>query len=236
MGSDYLKRKALAAAFPYTIPILAGYLFLGMTYGVYMSASGFNFILSGLISLTVYAGSMQFVAVNLLLGAFDPLQAFTLTLMINCRHLFYGVSLLDRYKGAGLKKPYMIFGMSDETFSVNCSAVVPVGVDRGWFVFFVTLLNQIYWVAGTVVGGIFGAFIPFTADGLDFVMCAMFTVIFLEQILGERDHVPSALGLGISLLALVLFGKDGFVLPALCALVLLLTLYRRRYEKGGGEK
>lgn len=226
-----MKLKALKAAIPYTIPILTGYLFLGMTYGVLMSASGFNLIYSVLISLTVYAGSMQFVAVNLLLGAFDPLNAFVITLMLNCRHLFYGVSLLDKYKGTGLKKLYMIFGLTDESFSVICSAEAPEGIDRGWFMFFLTLLNQIYWVSGTAIGGIFGTFIPFSAEGLDFVMTAMFTVIYLEQILKEKDHVPSLLGVTVSLLALIFLGKDSFIIPALCAIVALLTLYRGRYEK-----
>ncbi len=235
-GSDCLKLKALRAAFPHTIPILTGFLFLGMTYGVFMRVSGFNFIYSGLISLTVFAGSMQFVAVNLLLGAFDPLQALVMTLMINGRHLFYGISLLEKYRGLGFKKIYMIFGLCDESFSVNCSAEAPEGVDPGWFMFFVTLLNQMYWVAGTVLGGIFGAFIPFSTEGLDFVMTAMFAVIFLEQLLKERDHVPSFIGVGVSVLALALFGADGFIIPALCAVVVLLTLYRGRYEKGGEEK
>ena len=231
-----MKLKALRAAFPHTIPILTGFLFLGMTYGVFMRVSGFGVLFSALVSLTVFAGSMQFVAVNLLLGAFEPLQAIVMTLVINARHLFYGVSLLSKYKDVGAKKIYMIFGLCDESFSVNCSAEPPAGVDSGWFMFFVTLLNQIYWVAGTVLGGIFGAFIPFSTEGLDFVMTAMFVVIFLEQILKEKDHVPSLMGCAVSVLALIAFGSDGFIIPALCVIVLLLTLYRGRHEKGGGAK
>lgn len=231
-----MKLKALRAAFPHTVPILTGFLFLGMTYGVFMKVSGFSVFFSAMVSLTVYAGSMQFVAVNLLLGVFDPLQAIVMTLVINARHLFYGVSLLDKYKGLGWKKPYMIFGLTDESFSVNCSAEPPEGVDRGWFMFFVTLLNQIYWVTATVLGGIFGSFIPFSTEGLDFVMTAMFTVIFLEQILKEKDHVPSIMGCSVSVLALIAFGSDGFIIPALLAIVLLLTLYRGRSERGGDVK
>lgn len=233
MGSDRLKLKALRAAFPHTIPILTVFLFLGMTYGVFMNVSGFNFIYSGLISLTVFAGSMQFVAVNLLLGAFDPMQALVMTLMINGRHLFYGVSLLEKYRGIGLKKLYMIFGLCDESFSINCSAEIPEGVDRGWFMFFVTLLNQMYWVAGTVLGGIFGSFVPFSTEGLDFVMTAMFAVILIEQLLNEKDHVPSLGGLVISVIALTFFGQDSFIIPALLAIVVFLTAYRGRYEKRG---
>ncbi len=231
-----MKIKALRAAFPHTVPILTGFLFLGMTYGVFMSASGFNFVYSGLVSLTVYAGSVQFVAVNLLLGAFDPIQALILTLMINGRHIFYGVGLLDKYRNLGIRLPYMIFGLTDETFSVNCSAEIPRDVDAGWFMFFVTLLNQIYWVAGSVLGGLFGEIVKIPSTGLEFVMTAMFTVIFIEQLLKEKDHTPSVMGVGVSLLSLVLFGSDGFIIPALCAVVILLLLYRRRYEKGGYEK
>lgn len=138
-------RKALRCAFPHTIPIFAGFCFLGMTYGVYMNVSGFSFWYPMLMSMTVFAGSMEFVAVNLLLGAFDPLQALVITLTINARHLFYGISMLDKFRGLGWKKPYLIFGLCDETFSINYTADVPDGMDRGWFMFFVTLLNQCYW-------------------------------------------------------------------------------------------
>lgn len=230
-----MKRKALRAAFPHTLPILAGFLFLGMTYGIYMNVSGFSFVYPLLMSMTIFAGSVEFVAVNLLLGAFDPLQALVMTLVINARHLFYGISMLDRYSGTGLKKLYLIFGMCDESFSINCTAEIPEDVDRGWFMFFVTMLNQIYWVTGATLGGIFGSLISFSTEGLDFVMTAMFVVIFLEQWLKEKDHVPSIMGAAISLLALAAFGSDGFIIPALLAVIVSLTLYRGRYEKGGHE-
>lgn len=136
-----MKRKAWKAAFPYTIPIFAGFWFLGMTYGIYMHVSGFSFWYPMLMSLTIFAGSAEFVAVNLLLGAFNPLQALVMTLMLNARHLFYGISMLDKFKGTGWKKFYLIFGMCDESFSINYTADIPADVDRGWFMFFVTLLN-----------------------------------------------------------------------------------------------
>ncbi len=142
-------KKAMRAAIPHTLPIYAGFWFLGLTYGIYMNACGFSFWYPMLMSLTIFAGSMEFVAVNLLMGAFDPLQAFAMTLMINARHLFYGLSMLDKYKGTGLKKPYLIFGMCDESFSINYTAKIPAGVDKGWFMFFVTLLNHIYWFSGS---------------------------------------------------------------------------------------
>ena len=141
-------RKSFRCAFPHTIPIFAGFLFLGMTYGIYMQVSGFSFWYPCLMSLTIFAGSVEFITVNLLLGAFNPLQALALTLMINARHLFYGISMLDRYKGTGWKKPYLIFGMCDESFSINYTADIPADVDRGWFMFFVTFLNHLYWFSG----------------------------------------------------------------------------------------
>ena len=224
---------ALKAAFPYTIPIFAGFTFLGLTYGIYMNVSGFSFWYPMLMSLTVFAGSMEFVAVNLLLGAFNPLQALAMTLMLNARHLFYGIAMLDKYRGTGWKKFYLIFGMCDESFSINCTAEVPEGVDRGWFMFFVTLLNQLYWVSGATLGGIFGSLIHFNTEGLDFVMTAMFVVIFLEQWLKEKNHVSSLLGLGLSALCLAAFGPDRFMIPAMAAILGVLLLLRKPMEKGG---
>lgn len=228
--------KAFRAAFPHTIPIFAGFWFLGMTYGIYMNVSGFSFWYPMLMSLTIFAGSMEFVAVNLLLGAFNPLQALAMTLMINARHLFYGISMLDKYGKCGWKKIYLIFGLCDESFSINYTAKVPEGVDRGWFMFFVTMLNQIYWFTGSTMGGIFGSLIRFDTKGLDFVMTAMFVVIFLEQWLKEKRHESALLGLGISLFSLILFGADNFIIPAMLAILAVLTLLRRGLEEGGEEK
>lgn len=227
-------KKALFAAFPNTIPILAGFLFLGMTYGIYMNVSGFSFWYPCLMSLTIFAGSVEFVAVNLLLGAFHPIQALAMTLMLNARHLFYGISMLDRFRGLGLKKIYLIFGMCDETFSINYTAEIPPDVDRGWFMFFVTLLNHLYWFAGATLGGIFGSFITFNTEGLDFVMTAMFVVIFLEQWLKEERHESSLLGIGLSVLSLIAFGADGFLIPAMLSILAVLTLLRRPLEKTKG--
>lgn len=227
--------KFLKAAFPHTVPILAGFLFLGMTYGIYMNVSGFNFVYPMLMSMTIFAGSVEFVTVNLLLGSFDPVQAFVMALMLNARHIFYGISMLDKFKGTGLKKIYLIFGMCDETFSVNYTADIPKDVDRGWFMFFVTLLNQIYWVAGATLGGIFGSFITFDTKGLEFVMTAMFVVIFLEQWLKDKNHIPALIGLGLSVLSLAVFGSSNFMLPAMFAILAALTILRKPFEKKGGE-
>ena len=224
-------RLAAKAAFPYTIPIFAGFWFLGLTYGIYMNVSGFSFWYPMLMSLTIFAGSIEFVTVNLLLGSFNPIQALAVTLMINARHLFYGISMLDRYRGTGWKKPYLIFGMCDESFSINCSAQIPEGVDRGWFMFFVTLFNHLYWFTGSTLGGIFGSFLSFNTKGLDFVMTAMFVVIFLENWLNEQEHTSSLLGLGISLICLLAFGAARFLIPAMLGILAVLTLLRYSPER-----
>ena len=224
-------KKAFKAAFPYTIPIFAGFWFLGMTYGIYMNVSGFSFLYPMLMSITIFAGSMEFITVDLLLGSFNPVQAFLMTLMINARHLFYGISMLDKFRGTGLKKLYLTFGMRDESFSINYTAKIPPDVDRGWFMFFVTLLNHFYWFSGSTLGGIFGSLIHFNTEGLDFVMTAMFTVIFLEQWLKDRQHISALLGLGISLLCLWIFGADNFIIPSMAAMLMMLTLLRKPVEK-----
>ena len=224
-------KKAFKAAFPYTIPIFAGFWFLGLTYGIYMNVSGFSFLYPMLMSITIFAGSMEFITANMLLGSFNPVQAFLMTLMINARHLFYGISMLDRFRGTGLKKLYLIFGMCDETFSINYTAQIPPDVDRGWFMFFVTLLNHFYWFSGSALGGIFGSFIHFDTEGLDFVMTAMFVVIFMEQWLKDKQHISALLGLGISILCLLIFGADNFIIPSMAAMLLMLIGMRKPIER-----
>lgn len=226
-------KRSFLAAFPYTIPILAGFLFLGITYGIYMNVSGFSFIYPMLTSMVVFAGSAEFILVNMLLGVFDPIQTFLMILMINARHLFYGLSLLEKYKGTGIKKLYLIFGMCDESFSINCSVDIPEDADKGWFMFFVTLLNHTYWVTGATLGGIFGSFISFNTEGLDFVMTAMFVVIFLEQLLKEKNHISSATGIILSVVSLLIFGPDKFIIPAMVMISAALMLLKKPLEKGG---
>lgn len=228
--------SALKAAFPHTIPIFAGFWFLGLTYGIYMNVSGFSFWYPILMSLTIFAGSVEFVAVNMLLGAFNPLQAFIMTIMINARHLFYGISMLDKYKGTGWKKFYLIFGMCDESFSINYTADIPKDVDKSWFMFFVTLLNHFYWFSGATIGGIVGSVISFNTEGLDFVMTAMFVVIFMEQWLKDKEHTSALIGIGTSLICLLIFGADNFIIPAMIAILGILTLLRLPIEKGGIKK
>lgn len=229
-------KRAFKAAFPYTVPIFAGFWFLGITYGVYMNVSGFPFWYPMIMSIAIFAGSMEFVAANMLLGAFNPVQAFFMTLMINARHLFYGISMLDKFKGTGIKKYYLIYGMCDETFSINYSADIPGDVDRGLFMFFVTLLNQLYWVTGATLGGIFGSLMKFSTEGLDFAMTAMFAVIFTDSWIKEKNHTSSILGLALSALSLIIFGAENFIIPAMAAILAVLTALRGTLEKGGAAE
>ena len=228
-----MKTKAFKTALPYTLPICVGFLFLGMSYGFLMRSKGFSVGYPLFMSMFIFAGSMEFVTANLLLSAFSPVAAFFLALMVNARHLFYGLSMLEKYKNIGWKKPYLIFGMCDESFSINYTADIPESVDKGWFMFFVTLLNQFYWFFGSTLGGVLGSFIHFNTEGLDFVLTALFVVIFLEQWLKDKDHTSSILGIVLSLLCLIAFGADDFMIPSMIAIAGVLTLLRKPLEKGG---
>lgn len=229
-------KKAFLEAFPKTLPIMAGFLFLGASYGIYMRASGFSFIYPLIMSIVIFGGSLEFVCVSMLLSSFAPLQTFLMALMIQARHLFYGISMLEKYKGTGLKKPYLIFGMCDESFSINCSATFREGVDKGLAMFFVTLLNQCYWITGATLGGILGSLLTFNTKGIEFVMTAMFVVIFLENWLKENKHYSSLIGVSASIVCLILFGKDSFIIPTMASIILLLTLFKKPIEKGAEIK
>ena len=234
MVGNRIRLKALRAAFPHTLPIFAGFWFLGLAYGIYMNVSGFSFIYPMLMSLTIFGGSLEFVAVTMLLAPFAPVQTFVMTLLIQARHLFYGISMLDRFKGLGWKRFYLIFGMCDETFSINYTAEIPEDVDRGWFMFFVTLLNHMYWFTGATVGGVVGSLLQFNTEGLDFVMTAMFVVIFMEQWMKERKHYTALIGLGSTLACRLLFGADSFMIPTMGCILALLALLRGPIERAGG--
>lgn len=225
-----MRRKALKAAFPHTLPILTGFAFLGLAYGIYMNTSGFPFYYPMLMSMLIFGGSLEFIAVEMLLGPFAPLQVFIMALLIQARHLFYGLSMLEKYKGMGWKKFFLIFGMCDETFSINYTAEAPEGVDKGWFLFFITLLDYLYWTVSATIGGLIGSLLKFDTSGINFVMTAMFVVIFLDQWLKEKNHVFSIIGLSVSALCLICFGPDSFMIPTMLIILSLLTLLRPRLE------
>ncbi|QEH67368.1 AzlC family ABC transporter permease [Cellulosilyticum sp. ST5] len=224
------KKKALKAAIPHTIPVLAGFIFLGIAYGVLMASKGYGALWSFLMSTIAFCGSMQFVAITLLTSTFAPVQTFILTLLVNARHLFYGISMLKKYRGVGRLKPFLIFMMCDETFSVNYSVQVPEGVDKGWFYFFISFLNYSYWALGSVLGGLLGNFITFNTEGLDFSLTALFVVIFLDQWKERKNRVPALLGVGAASISLVIFGPSDFIIPAMILILASLTLLRRKLD------
>lgn len=229
--SKNIKKEALKAAFPVTIPVLTGYIFLGMGYGVLMNSIGYGLGWTVLMSLLIFAGSIQYIAIALLTSAFNPFYTLMLTLMVNARHLFYGISMLERFKGKGLIKPYLVFGLTDETFSLLSAVDPPEGVSGKWFQFIVTLLNHVYWVTGSILGNILGSMISFNTKGLDFVLTALFTVIFIDQWRSTKNHIPALVGVGSTLLCLLTFGRDNFMIPAMVLILLLLTLLRNRIDK-----
>lgn len=233
MTKGHVCWRALLAAFPYTTPILAGFAFLGFAYGVYMNVMGFPFYYPFLLALVIFGGSLEFVAVSLLLAPFAPLATFLLALLIQARHLFYGLSLFDTYRGLGWKRFFLIYGLCDETFSIVFTAKrrLPRDVDRGWFMLWITWLNEGYWVLSALLGGLIGGMLPFDTTGLGFVMTAMFVVIFLEQWLHESCHATAMLGILAAGGCLALFGAQSFMVPAMVIILLALLLARRPLEQ-----
>lgn len=221
----------MKAAFPHTVPVMMGYLFLGFAFGVLMQSKGFSFIWAVLMSLLIYAGSMQFVAINFLTGGTGIISIIMLTLMVNIRHVFYGLAMLTKFRDIGKKKPYLIFALTDETFSLLCSAEPPQNVNKNWFLFWIAFLDQIYWITGTALGGILGSILPFNTKGIDFAMTALFVVIFVEQWKSSKNHIPALTGLIGSALCLAIFGASNFILPAMILIVIIMTVCRGRLEE-----
>lgn len=224
----HLKLQALRAALPHTLPVLTGYAFLGLAYGILMNSKGYGLIWTLLMSVLVFAGSAQYVAITALTTTFNPVAALLITLMVNARHLFYGISTLGIYRDLGRLKPYLIFGLTDETFSIVCSAQPPAGISRRWFYFFVTLLDHAYWVLGSVAGALLGNVLKFNTKGLDFVLTALFVVILVSQWQSQKNHLPALIGIGASFAMLLVFGPGQFIIPAMGLILLLLAVLRQK--------
>lgn len=222
--------KAFKKAFPHTIPVLTGYLFIGIAFGVMYAEKGYSFLWAMLMSIMVYAGSAQYLAVNFFVPGISFVQVVFLTFMVNVRHIFYGISLLERFNKMGKARWYMIFGLTDETYSLLTTTKIPEGVDESKFLFAITLLNHFYWVAGSVVGGIAGSLLPINSEGIDFAMTALFVVIFVEQWMEKKNRIPEVVGVAAALGSLWLFGADSFVLPAMLAIVLILFVGRKKLD------
>lgn len=224
-------KAAFKAAFPHTLPVLTGYMFIGIAFGVMFADKGYNFLWAGLMSLLVYAGSGQYLAVNFFDPSVSLLQVIFLAFMVNVRHIFYGLSLLDKFKMSGKKKPYMIFSLTDETYSLYFLTKTPQGVDEGKFLFAIAILDQSYWVIGSIIGGVAGTLIPFDSTGIDFAMTALFIVIFVEQWLQKKNRFPAIVGIVASLISLLIFGKDSFILSSMIIIMIVLLSNHRIEDK-----
>lgn len=224
-------KRTLKKAFKDSLPILAGYLALGIGFGVLLHSKGYSFWWALLMSCTIYAGAGQYAAVDLLSSGASLITTAVMTLIINARHFFYGFSLLDKYKGTGKAKPYMIFALTDETYSLVCTAKIPEGVDEKKYYFFLSLLDQLYWITGCTIGALLGTFIPFDSTGIDFAMTALFVVIFVEQWLSTKEHLPAILGAVTTLVCLFIFGAQYFIIPSMAFIAVELVFFRKRLEK-----
>lgn len=226
-----MNRKAIKAAFPKTIPVMLGYVFMGAAFGILLSNKGYGFWWSSISALLVYCGSMQFVMIDLLSDKFDILSAVIMTIAVNARHLFYGLSLIDKYKDLGVYKIYAIFGLTDETYSLVCSSFVPDSVSKNRFYFFTTLLNHIYWITGCTLGGIAGELFSFNTKGIDFVMTALFVVIFVEQLENQKNHLSAIIGVVGTVICLLIFGSDFFLIPSMAIILISLSAVKKPLEK-----
>ena len=225
-----MKTKIVKKAFLKTLPVMAGYIVLGVGFGILLRSAGFGAGYALAMSLIIYAGSMQYVGVGLLSGGASVLSAILTAAMVNARHLFYSISMIEPYRDAGKYKPYMIFALTDETYSLLCDGTAPEKVDPNRYRFLVSLFNHCYWVTGSVLGSLLGAVLPFSTAGIEFSMTALFIASFTEQWLSTRDHIPALAGLLSTLLCLILFGSERFLIPAMLLMTLALSLLRRKEE------
>lgn len=223
-------KSILKKAFMATLPIMAGYLVLGLGFGIILKSKGYGAIWAFAMSTVIYAGSMQYLAIDLICGGAGLLTTALTTLMVNARHLFYGISMVDKYKNAGKAKPYLIYALSDETYSLVCVDMDMEEGERNKFCLFVTALDQFYWVLGSVLGSLLGAVIKFNTEGMDFALTALFVTVFVEQWLSTKDHAAALVGVAASVICLVIFGSGSFLIPSMVAITLALTLMRKREE------
>lgn len=226
-------RRILRPAFLATLPVMAGYLILGFGFGIIMNANDYSISLTAAMSVLIYAGSMQYMAIGLMTGGASLITTALTTLMVNLRHLFYGISMLDQYRDAGRQKPYLIFALTDETYSLVCTDLPEIAPEyRTHYRFLVSLFNHLYWIFGSVAGAVAGSLIQFNSQGIDFALTALFLTVFTEQWLSAKKHGPALTGIAASVVSLLIFGKENFLIPAMLIIALTLCLYK---EDNGHE-
>ena len=222
-----MHKKALKTVFLDTVPVMTGYLFLGISFGILLQEAGYGLPWAFSMALFMYAGSAQFLSVSLLANHASILSSAIAVFLLNARHIFYGISLIDAYKDTGKKKPYLIFALTDETYSLVTQNQPPEGMKRHTYCFLVSLFDHIYWVAGCVIGSVAGNFIPISFEGIEFVLTALFVTLFTEQWLSNKNHFPAVVGVVSTVLCLVIFGKDIFLIPSMVLIAVLLTTTRK---------
>lgn len=225
--------KTVKQAFISTIPVMTGYLALGFGFGIMLKANGFEIYLALMMSLVIYAGAMQYVAVGLLTGGASLLTIAITTFLVNARHVFYGISMLDKYKTTGKRTPYLIFALTDETYSLLCREhpEVPISERKNYY-FLVSFFNHLYWITGSLLGAVTGSLVVFNSKGIDFVLTALFITIFIEQWLSSEKHAPAVIGVTVSAGCLMLFGSEHFLIPAMFIILLMLCLYKEESSDG----
>lgn len=230
-----MKGKALKTVFLDTVPVMTGYLFLGISFGILLGEAGYGLPWAFSMALFMYAGSAQFLSVSLLANHASVLSSAIAIFLLNARHIFYGISLIDTYKDTGKKKPYLIFALTDETYSLVTQNQPPEGMQKHTYCFLVSLLDHIYWIAGCVIGSVAGNFIPISFEGIEFVLTALFVTLFTEQWLSNKNHFPAIVGVVSTLLCLVIFGKDIFLIPSMVLIAILLTTTRKTGKRKEDE-
>ena len=229
---NIISTDTVKKAFTATIPVMTGYLVLAIGFGILLKTKGYGVGWAIAMSGFIYAGSMQYLAIDLLCGGASLITTAFTTFMVNARHLFYGISMVDRYKGTGKKKPYLIFALTDETYSLVCSEESVKGIkEPKEYYFLVSLFNQTYWVTGSIIGSLLGDVIPFNVDGIDFALTALFVTIFVEQWLTTKNHKPAMIGGAASVVCLMIFGADNFLIPTMIVIISLLILQKSKIEK-----
>lgn len=226
-----MKRNIIKNAFLDSLPVLSGYMVIGIGFGIVLEKNGYGLIWALLMSVFIYAGSMQYAGVELMAGLVSlPAIALT-TLLVNARHLFYGISMIDKYKNAGIKKPYMIFALTDETYSLVCNSKYENEKERHFYCFLVSVFNHCYWVAGSILGSVIGSALPFDTKGIEFSMTALFVTVFVEQWITTKNHIPAIVGLTVSIACLAIFGKDNFLIPSMIVILAVLTIMKGKVKR-----
>ena len=226
-------KKIIKNAFIKSLPVMAGYIVIGIGFGILLKKAGYGLFWSFIMSLSIYAGSMQYVTVSFLTSGASLISVALTTLMVNARHLFYGISMIDKYEGAGKKKAYLIFSLTDETYSILCGEESCEESNKHWYSFFVSLFNQCYWILGSVLGSFLGTIITFDTAGVEFSMTALFVTVFVEQWITKKNHKPSIIGLFSSIICLVIFGSNNFLIPAMISITLVLLCIRNPMKDRG---